>query len=148
MSINGSGAERGQKIGPSLKRCERLESWWHFCTLEAAVAFRRLTTPNVFEAAMKESLSPQQEADAQQLADRIVEASRDDILRLARLLVAAGPSPFGEPERAARDTALTIGARALEQALAQKKTATTAAASPAPAATRPPPTTPTAAAPW
>jgi hypothetical protein len=90
---------------------------------------------------MKESLSPQQEAQAQELADRIAAASRDDFLRLARLLVAAGPSPFGQTEFKVRDTALAIGARALEAALEQKKTATRAAASAARTAATPPPTT-------
>lgn len=96
---------------------------------------------------MKESLTPQQEADAQQLADQIVAASRQDFLRLARLLVAAGPSPFGDTEFQVRDTVLAIGARAFETALGQKKTAMKAAASPALTAATPLPTTTTGTAP-
>lgn len=74
---------------------------------------------------MKESLSSEQEVQAQQLADRLADASREDFLRIARTLVAAGPSPFGRTEFEVRDLVLAIGARAFEQALAQKKTATT-----------------------
>lgn len=73
---------------------------------------------------MKDSLSPEQEAQAQQLADRLADASRADFLRIARQLVAAGPSPFGEVEFAVRDLALGLGARAFEHVLAEKKTAT------------------------
>ncbi|SRR5579871_2135976 len=90
---------------------------------------------------MKESLTPAQEAEAQQLADLIAAASREDFLRLARLLVTGGAAPFGDTEFKVRDTVLAIGARALETALRQKKTATTAAASPAPTAAKRPPTT-------
>jgi len=96
---------------------------------------------------MQESLTPQQEADAQQLADRIVEAAREDIRRLARLLVTGGPSPFGDTEFKVRDTVLAIGARALETVLAQKKTAMKAAASPAGTVATLPPTTPSGPAP-
>ena len=90
---------------------------------------------------MTDSLTPQQEADAQELAALVLAASREDILRLARLLVAGGPSPFGDTEFQVRDTVLAIGARAFETVLAQKKTATKAVASPAPTAASPPPTT-------
>ncbi len=90
---------------------------------------------------MKESLSAEQEAQAQELADHLAAASREDFLRLARLLVASGPSPFGATEFKVRDTVLAIGAHALEAALEQKKTATRAAASPARTAATPPPTT-------
>jgi hypothetical protein len=69
---------------------------------------------------MKESLSAQQEAQAQQLAQHITAASQDDILRLARILVAAGPTPFGQTEFEVRDLVLGLGARAFEQALAEK----------------------------
>ena len=74
---------------------------------------------------MKESLSAEQEAQAVQLADRLADASREDFLRIARALVAAGPCPFGPTEFEVRDLVLGIGARAFEQALAEKKTATT-----------------------
>src|SRR5262249_42558415 len=83
--------------------------------------FRQKSTFLVFEALMKESLTPEQEAEAQQLADLIAAASRDDFLRLAGLLVGGGPAPFGDTEFKVRDTVLAIGARALETALRQKK---------------------------
>ncbi len=76
---------------------------------------------------MKGSLSPEQEAQAVLFADRLADASREDFLRIARALVAAGPCPFGPTELEVRDLVLSIGACAFEQP-AQKKTATTAPA--------------------
>ena len=54
---------------------------------------------------MKESLSSEQEAQAQKLAEHLAEASREDFLRIARTLVAAGPSPFGPTEFEVRKSA-------------------------------------------
>jgi hypothetical protein len=79
------------------------------------------------EMVMQEAaLRPEQEAQARQLAQRIQAAAADDILQMARTLIAAGTAPFGPVEFQVRDHALDIGAHALEQALAEKKTATTA----------------------
>jgi hypothetical protein len=86
---------------------------------EKATSLRR-------ETAMQEALRPEQEAQAQQLAERIRAAADAEILQMARVIVAAGSSPFGAAEFDIRDHALGIGAQAIEQALAQKKTATTA----------------------
>jgi hypothetical protein len=76
---------------------------------------------------MPDALTADQEAQAQQLADRFAQAARDDFLRMARLLVAAR-SPFGQAEFQLRDLLHRLGARCLEQFLAGKKTATRARA--------------------
>jgi len=70
---------------------------------------------------MNAPLPPDQEEQAQQLAARLAEASRDDFLRMARLLVAAGETPFdGDTEFQLRDHALRLGVRALKVRLAEK----------------------------
>ena len=48
---------------------------------------------------MSETLSPAQEAEARSLAAAIAEAAREDVLAMARLLVAGPPeAAFGENE--------------------------------------------------
>lgn len=72
-------------------------------------------------------LTPEQEAQAQELAAAITEAIADDLLRIARLLAAkGGRDTFGRTEFQLRDLVHRIGAKALEASLAQKKTATRA----------------------
>lgn len=72
-------------------------------------------------------LSAEQEAQAQELADRITEAIADDVLRMARLLVGKDTRhTFGRTELQLRDLLHRAGAKALQTSLAQKKTATTA----------------------
>ncbi len=84
-------------------------------------------------------LPPEQETEAQRLAERIHEATREDILALARLIVSKRPTDiFGETEFQARDIVHRVATKALEAHLAEKKTATTGAASSAPTASRPP----------
>jgi hypothetical protein len=81
------------------------------------------------EAAMKgtQALTPEQEAQAQDLATRITEAIATDVLRVARLLVSKDTRhTFGQTELQLRDLIHRAGAKALETSLAQKKTATTA----------------------
>jgi hypothetical protein len=82
------------------------------------------STSPIGEAAMQEALNAAQEAEAQQLAEAIAQAASAEFLRLARTLVGSGPSPFGKTEFAVRDIVLRVGAKAYEQFLAQKKTAT------------------------
>jgi len=77
---------------------------------------------------MEKALTQAQEAEAEELAQAIAQAASDEFLRLARTLVAAGDSPFGKTEFAIRDALLRVGAKAYEQHLAQKKTATKAPA--------------------
>jgi len=74
---------------------------------------------------MKEPLPPAQEAQAQEMAAAIAEAARDELLQVARDLVAADDaSLFGETEFRVRDAILRVAAKAYEERLAQKKTAT------------------------
>jgi hypothetical protein len=77
-------------------------------------------------------LTAEQEAEAQGLALRIQDQSRDDILALARLLVSKPEAEiFGATEFQARDVVHRIAAKAFTAHLAEKKTAMTAPASPA-----------------
>jgi hypothetical protein len=74
---------------------------------------------------MKESLSATQEAQAQKLAQTIAQASYDDILQIARTLVATDDaSLFGQTEFTVRHLCHRIAATAYQQHLEQKKTAT------------------------
>lgn len=71
-------------------------------------------------------LSPAKRAEAQALAQAIRQATDADIEALAATLVATDEAhPFGATEVALRDLAHRIAAKALEQHLARKKTATT-----------------------
>jgi len=72
-------------------------------------------------------LTPEQEAEALVLAERMHTTSKDDFLQLARLLVAKPDSQlFGATEFQVRDHALQIVARAFQTALdgREKKTTT------------------------
>jgi hypothetical protein len=74
---------------------------------------------------MKDSLPAAQEAQAQELAAAIAQAAQEDLLRIARDLVRCDDaSLFGETEFRIREAILRVAARAYEQRLAQKKTAT------------------------
>jgi hypothetical protein len=74
---------------------------------------------------MKESLSDAQETQAQKLAQTISQASYDDILQIARTLVATNDaSLFGDTEFTVRHLSHQIAAQAYQQHLEQKKTAT------------------------
>jgi hypothetical protein len=89
-------------------------------------------------------LSAEKEAEAQALARRIRELADEELVALARLLVGTPDHEiFGDTEFALRDLVLAVGAKALEEHLAQKKTATTAVASIAPPARKPPNSTAT-----
>ena len=74
---------------------------------------------------MHRPLPPEKEAQAQQLARDIAEAAHEDFLRLARTLVGSDDaSLFGDTELKVRDIVLKVAAKAYQQHLAQKKTAT------------------------
>jgi hypothetical protein len=74
-------------------------------------------------------LSPDKLAEAQALAQAIREATDAEIDELARTLVATDDQHlFGQNEFAVRALAHRIAAKAFEQHLAQKKTATRAPA--------------------
>jgi hypothetical protein len=73
---------------------------------------------------MQQPLPPAQEAQAQELAAAIALAAQEDLLRIARDLVAADDaSLFGDTEFRVRDAVLRVAAKAYQQRLAQKKTA-------------------------
>lgn len=73
-------------------------------------------------------LSAAKEAEAQALAQRIRELADEEIVQMARLLVSKSERDiFGDTEFQLRDLVLQVGAKALQELLRQKKTATTAA---------------------
>ena len=75
--------------------------------------------------ARSQTLTPEQEAQAQQLVQDLQHAAADDLLQLARTLVAQDERHlFGPTEVQVRDLVLRIGAKAYDALLAQKKTAT------------------------
>ena len=83
-------------------------------------------------------LSVEKEAEARALALRIRELADEELVEMARLLVSKPDHEiFGDTEFELRDIVLKVGAKALEEHLRQKKTATTAAASIAPSASKP-----------
>jgi hypothetical protein len=74
---------------------------------------------------MTQPFSAAQEAQAQQLAQRLSQAVADDLLQMARTLVATAPeSLFGATEFSLRDQAHRLAAKALQLHLQEKKTAT------------------------
>jgi hypothetical protein len=78
---------------------------------------------------MQKSLPATQEAQAQELAAAIAQAAQEDLLQIARDLVACDDAAlFGETEFRIRDAILRVAAKAYQERLAQKKTATTAPA--------------------
>ncbi len=85
------------------------------------------------------TLTVEQEAAAQRLAQQIQDQSREDILALARLLVSKQEAElFGETEFQVRDLVHRLGAKAFEAHVAEKKTATAAAVSSALTVSKPP----------
>lgn len=91
---------------------------------------------------MSEALSAAQEAEAQLLAERIAQAAHDELLQIARTLVGTSTATlFGATEFKVRDLILRVAAKAYEEHLAQKKTATKVPASPAYTAAKPRPIT-------
>ena len=70
------------------------------------------------------SLSAEQEAEAQALAQRIRELADEEVVQMARLLVSKPDREvFGDTEFELRDLVLKVGAKALQERLRQKKTA-------------------------
>lgn len=93
---------------------------------------------------MAETLSAAQEAEALLLAQRIAQAAEAELLQVARTLVGSRTANlFGATEFKVRDLILRVAAKAYEEHLAQKKTATTVPASVASSAVKPPPITAT-----
>jgi hypothetical protein len=68
------------------------------------------------------TLTPELEADAQRLADRVMVRTREEVLQIARLLVSkADHQLLGQTEFEIRDRVHTIGAHAIETALRERK---------------------------
>jgi hypothetical protein len=74
---------------------------------------------------MKKPLTEAREVAAKELAAAIAEAASQEFQQMAETLVGSD-SAFGKTEFAVRDILLRVGAKAYEQFLAQKKTATKA----------------------
>ena len=67
-------------------------------------------------------LTPEQEAEAQRLADSIAVKTKEELLRITRLLVSKQDHElFGETEFQIRDIVHEIGARAIETAVNERK---------------------------
>jgi hypothetical protein len=67
-------------------------------------------------------LSPEQEAEAQRLADLVLARTRAEVLHITRLLVAKPDRQLlGQTEFEIRDRVHKIGAHALETALRERK---------------------------
>jgi len=78
---------------------------------------------------MHQPLTAAQEAEAQLLAQRLAHAAEAELLQIARTLVAADTAHlFGATEFQVRDLILRVAAKAYQEHLAQKKTATKAPA--------------------
>lgn len=70
-------------------------------------------------------LTPQQEAEAQDLEAKIRQAIEKEISDLARLMVSKSDRElFGQTEFQVRDLVLRIGAKVYEEHLREKKTVT------------------------
>lgn len=94
---------------------------------------------------MTATRTPEQEAQAQQLAADI-RAQADEVLREVAQLLNDTPDKqlFGDTEFAVRKRIMQLVARSFTARLAQKKTAASAPASTARSASEPPPSTATA----
>jgi hypothetical protein len=67
-------------------------------------------------------LTPEQEAEAQRLADSIAIKTKEELLRITRLLVSKKDHElFGETEFEVRDLVHKIGARAIEAVVSERK---------------------------
>lgn len=73
---------------------------------------------------MSQPLTEVQEQEIKQLAKALAEAATEEFEQIARTLVTNGQNPFGKPEFTIRDILLRVGAKAYQQHLTQKKTAT------------------------
>ena len=74
---------------PKIQKGKQLKSRWIFRTLEAAAQRQqKLTLAFSIEVSMsKVNLTPEQEAEAQRLAELFVEKAKEEALNIARLLV-------------------------------------------------------------
>jgi len=111
--------------------CGQLKSWWNVCTQGGGGSGFQETRSwrFVMASSTRTFLSAEKEAEAQALAHRIRELADEDLLQMARLLVSKPDRElFGDTEYQLRDMVLKFGAKALEEHLRKKKTATSGAA--------------------
>jgi hypothetical protein len=86
---------------------------------------------------LQQPLSPELEAQAQELVARLRPQADNELLQLARLLVSKQDHEiFGDTEFEARTIVHRIGAQAFETHLAEKKTATKARGASVPTANK------------
>jgi hypothetical protein len=122
---------RGSKVKQNQGRWQatggRLESWWNFCTQRRQSYRPEENAPLVKEATMPHTPpSSKQRPDVLALAQAIRVATEAEIEELARTLLDSDDAHlFGATEFTIRALAHKIAAKAFEQHLAQKKTATT-----------------------
>ena len=91
--------------------------------------FVEKSTTFVRETVMQEPLPSDQDVATQQLVDELAQLVNDELHELVRTLQEADtPSLFGKTEFQVRAIALRIAAKAYQQRLEQKKTATKAPA--------------------
>jgi hypothetical protein len=104
----------------------RLESWWKICTQRPQLTFWEEIHPFVKDTTMPSApLPPEKAAEVQALAEAIRQAVNAEVEELASTLAHTDDQHlFGQNEFKLRDLAHKIAAKALEQRLAQKKTAT------------------------
>jgi hypothetical protein len=77
--------------------------------------------------AMARSLTPEQQAEARRIEDRLVELARGDLRELAEMLASRPDGQLlGQAEFEVRDRVHRIGAKALEVALAGRERGATA----------------------
>lgn len=70
---------------------------------------------------LKLELTPEQEAEAQRIEEILLQAMRDDIHQMARLMASkTNRELFGKTEFEVRDIAHRMGAKALETAAAER----------------------------
>jgi len=104
-----------------------------------------MAKPFAREDSVPTNLTPEQEAQAQQLAAQLKEQAGDQFLAIARTLVATEERTlFGQTEFDIRDQALNLVGQAYSLHLAQKKTATAVPPLTAPSAAKRPRSTATA----
>lgn len=75
-----------------------------------------------FDLTVEQELSPEQQAEAEQIADVVLAAMRVEASRIGRLLASKGNSElFGQTEFQLREIVLGLAARALDAALSERK---------------------------
>jgi hypothetical protein len=105
--------------------CEQLKSWESICTPAAVFGgWREIAPEEIVMVAI--ALTAEQEREAKILEGKIRLAIDKEVTAMARLLASREDKDlFGKTEFEVRDLVLKIGAKAYEELLREKKTATT-----------------------